>query len=317
MISGFIAFLKNWTLPISMVVGVLSYFIYVNIPDFDSTHVFVSDAIRFIQPLLIFTMLFLTFCRVKPNDLKFAKWQIWVLLLQIVGFILCALCLYYMPKGEYGVIVEGFMLCMICPTATAAAVVTSKLGGNAGTLTSYTIMINLATAILVPSFVPLIHPHPEYTFVSSFLLIISRVFPLLFCPFIFAMVLRWISPKTTDWFTGIKDLAFYIWAVSLALAIAVTMKSIANSNYSLYYELGVAAASLIACILQFAVGRYLGKVYGEPVSAAQSAGQKNTVFAIWLGYTFMNPITSIAGGFYCIWHNVYNSYQLYQKRKEF
>lgn len=34
-----------------------------------------------------------------------------------------------------------------------------------------------------------------------------------------------------------------------------------------------------------------------------------------MGYTFFTPITAVAGGFYSIWHNVINSYQLYQHRK--
>ena len=45
----------------------------------------------------------------------------------------------------------------------------------------------------------------------------------------------------------------------------------------------------------------------------QSLGQKNTVFAIWMGYTFMEPIVSVAGGFYSIWHNLYNSWQLHRQ----
>lgn len=66
---------------------------------------------------------------------------------------------------------------------------------------------------------------------------------------------------------------------------------------------------------QFAIGRTLGKKYDEPLSAGQAAGQKNTIFAIWMSYTFLTPVTSLAGGFYSVWHNIYNSYQLYQKRK--
>ncbi len=41
-------------------------------------------------------------------------------------------------------------------------------------------------------------------------------------------------------------------------------------------------------------------------------GQKNTVFAIWMGYTFLTPETSIVGGFYSIWHNIYNSWQIHR-----
>ena len=46
------------------------------------------------------------------------------------------------------------------------------------------------------------------------------------------------------------------------------------------------------------------------VTAGQSLGQKNTIFAIWLAYTFMTPETAIIGGLYSIWHNIYNSSQL-------
>ena len=46
------------------------------------------------------------------------------------------------------------------------------------------------------------------------------------------------------------------------------------------------------------------------ITSGQSLGQKNTVFAIWLGYTFMTPETAIVGGLYSIWHNIYNSWQL-------
>jgi len=208
------------------------------------------------------------------------------------------------------------MICLICPTATAAAVVTTKLGGNAATLTTYTILINLAVALMVPALVPLIHPNPELTFVRSFLLIISKVFPLLFGPFLLAMLIRWISPSLLEWFTRKRDAAFYLWAVSLSLAIAVTTKSIAHSDCPLLFEAGIALASLLACIVQFTFGRRIGNLYDDRISAAQAAGQKNTVFAIWMGYTFMTPITSLAGGFYSIWHNVYNSWQLYEMEKK-
>ena len=46
------------------------------------------------------------------------------------------------------------------------------------------------------------------------------------------------------------------------------------------------------------------------MTAGQSLGQKNTIFLIWLAYTFMTPETAIIGGLYSIWHNVYNSWQL-------
>ncbi len=33
------------------------------------------------------------------------------------------------------------------------------------------------------------------------------------------------------------------------------------------------------------------------------------------GLHFFTPITAVAGGFYSIWHNLVNSYQLYEHKK--
>ena len=310
------AFLRNWTLPIAMLLGALAYFLYVSIPLLNPTHALAARVVAFVQPLLLFAMLFLTFCKVEPKDMRFSPWQVWLLAMQVTTFLLAALLLYFLSGSHWGIVVEGAMLCLICPTATAAAVVTRKLGGNAGTLTTYTIAINLAIALLIPAVVPLVHPNPGMSFLRSFLIIISKVFPLLLGPLFLSVLLRWCSPRTTDWLAGKRDLPFYLWSVSLALAIAMSTRSIVHTHCPWPYQLGIAVASLVACIFQFAFGRKVGRKYGDPISAAQAGGQKNTVLIIWMGYTFMTPITSIAGGFYSIWHNVYNSYQLYRKRKE-
>lgn len=307
---------SSLALPVSMLIGVAGYFIYTSIPALDSTHKLANKAVSIIQPALIFSMLFLTFCKIKFSDLHFTRWHPWLLALQTIIFSGCALVCIMLPDTHWKLVIESFMVCMICPTATAAAVVTTKLGGNAATLTTYTILINLATAILVPALVPLMHPDASIGFFNAFLIIILKVFPLLFCPFLLAMILRYINPHITEWFAQYKDLAFYLWTVALALAIAVTTKTIVHATCPMIYMLGIALASALACVIQFAAGRYLGKVYGEPISAAQSAGQKNTVFAIWMAYTFMSPLTSLAGGFYSIWHNIYNSWQLYKVRKQ-
>ena len=53
---------------------------------------------------------------------------------------------------------------------------------------------------------------------------------------------------------------------------------------------------------------------GEIIAGGQALGQKNTVFAIWFAYTFLTPVTAIAGGFYSLWHNLVNTWQLYNGR---
>lgn len=65
---NFLRFCKNWTLPIAMAMGVILYFVYVNIPFLAPTKPFVTRAIDIVQPVLIFLMLFLTFCKISLHD---------------------------------------------------------------------------------------------------------------------------------------------------------------------------------------------------------------------------------------------------------
>ena len=101
----------------------------------------------------------------------------------------------------------------------------------------------------------------------------------------------------------------------MTLAIAVTTRSIVHSDVPVSTLWWLVVISLVCCIFQFWLGRKIGEHYGDKVTAGQALGQKNTVMAIWMGYTFFSPVTSMVGGFYSIWHNVFNSYQLYQHKR--
>ena len=81
-------------------------------------------------------------------------------------------------SDAYRSVLEGAMVCLICPTATAAAVITGKLGGSASTLTTYTLLSNLLAAIAVPLVFPLVEPHEGMGFMAAFFKILGKVFPL-------------------------------------------------------------------------------------------------------------------------------------------
>ena len=234
-------------------------------------------------------------------------------------------------SGDWVVLIECAMLCLICPTATAAAVVTRKLGGDVPGITTYIILINILAAVLVPLIVPLVHPIAEIDFWMAFSMIMAKVFPLLILPCLAAWLVRYLFPKLHRWLLKFPDLPFYIWSLALCLAIAITTKSIMRSDMSLFMLAMMSLISLICCVLQFGVGRFIGGKYRpriyvpaveergkavRKVTAGQAMGQKNTIFAIWMAYTFMTPESSIVGGFYSIWHNIYNSWQLYRAGKE-
>lgn len=308
-------FLKDWSLPLSMIAGCSAYFFCQGLELSKDVKEAIVESVAYVQPTLIFCMLTLTFCRIRLQDMRLKGWQWWLLAFQAgIAALLCLL--HQMVEDETSrVFLQSTMLCFLCPTATAAAVVTAKLGGNVGSLTAYTMLINLMAAVLISAFVPLVNPAGELSFGLSFWMIIKKVFPLLIFPLFLALIIRRISPTLLRWLTSIPDLPFYLWLVSLSLAIAVTTRILVHARVTWLLCLLILTGSLVACIMQFAVGRLVGRHYGEAVTAGQACGQKNTVLAIWVGYTFLDPLTSVAGGFYTIWHNVFNAWQLYQKNK--
>ncbi len=310
-------FLRTWILPVAMIIGAVAYVVYVNIPWLKPTHSFANSAVAIVQPILIFTMLFLSFCRVSVKDLRPCRWHLWLVLIQVLSFSALALVSMLLPKhADYRILVESAMLCLICPTATSAAVVVGKLDGRPANVITYTIIINLMVAWVVPMFIPLVHPQVGVSFVSAFLMIMGKVFPLLICPLLLAFLVRYLLPSIHKRILKYPDLPFYLWAIALSLAITMTTKSIAHTHLSVIYQVYIALISLAACALQFYVGKKIGRCYGDSITAGQALGQKNTVLIIWMGYTFFTPITAIAGGFYSVWHNVINSYQLYSHKKQ-
>ena len=311
----FISFLRQWTLPVSMTAGALTYFLLRALPFSQEAHDALLSLSSLVMPALIFAMLALTFLKVDLRDLRFRSWQLWGLLLQCSLWVLTILLMLCVDADSQWLthLLAAFALCMITPTATAAAVVTFKLGGNPGTLTFYTVMINLAASFFISLLVPLLWS--GQSFAASFWMILCRVFPLLFGPFLLAQLIRHTSPRLQRLLTSVPDMAFYLWTVALALAICVTVRNIVLSGATWMTLSVMALGSLLSCILQFGVGRLLGRRWGDVIAASQALGQKTTAFAIWVGATFMDPVTSVAGGFYAIWHNVWNSVQLRRRIK--
>lgn len=304
------SFIRSWMLVIGMVTGASAYLVYHAIPAIHFCGPALDKTMSVIQPSLLFAMLFLTFCRIEPRDMRPHRWQIWLLLIQTGLYAILSLILIAFPESGMRCAIEAAMLCMICPTATACAVVTGRLGGSMAGVLSYTVLINLLVAVLIPLMVPLTNPMEGLDFMTASALILAKVFPLLILPCVLAWIVRYVFPRLHARLLAYTDLSFYIWAVSLTLAIAMSTRYIVRNEDSQMQLAAIAAASAICCAFQFWAGRRIGRRYGCEITAGQALGQKNTVFAIWVGYTFLTPIVSVAGGFYSIWHNCFNTWQL-------
>jgi BASS family bile acid:Na+ symporter len=198
-----------------------------------------------------------------------------------------AIILFGIDDGdtEGKILWEGILCCIIGPCAAAAAVITTKLGGNLSSMTTYTFMSNFITALLIPTFFPLIEKSAHITFLTAFWIILQRVVLILVVPLVMGWYVKHHMHRFHRRIISIPDLGFYLWGISLTIVTGTTVKNIVNSHSPVSLLGGIAAVSLLLCILQFAVGKYIGHFFQSTINAGQALGQKNTAFAIWIAYT--------------------------------
>ena len=128
----------------------------------------------------MFLILFVTFCKVNFRRLIPVKWHLWVSFFQVLFvFVIIAIILSFRLKGNSLILMEALLTCIIGPCASAAAVVTQKLGGNLEEMTTYTFLSNFITALLIPICFPLIEKTSDITFMGAFLKILNQVLSLI------------------------------------------------------------------------------------------------------------------------------------------
>ncbi len=299
-------------------------------------------------PTLIFFMLFFTFCKINPLDLRLRVWHALALVAQMglgIGsyYLLNALSPYIDCLKDRAVI-ESVMLCFIMPTATAAPIIAGKLGGSIQNLTMYTLVSNFAIVIIVPLFFPLIHPIQDFSFQEAALLILKKVGTLLVCPFVAAWALRLLydlvqkkkgSNKRFVLSRGWAQLPFYLWVGTILILMGDITDTLIHGTYKAWSVLYICIGATISCFLQFYIGRYLGfhfpasshgldyqDVVINPrtapktpqgisrVTAGQALGQKNTTLAIWMAQAYLSPLTALGPAAYMIVQNLFNANQL-------
>ena len=191
--------LRNWTLPISMLAGVLGYFLISSLPlSHDESKLTFFIISHYIQPVLLFLMLFLSFTKVTPHEMHPQRWHGIVLLCQALGFVVFSVLAMSMNSIENRILCEGAMLCFICPTATASSVITGRLGGSVSDVTTYLLICNLMVALIAPPFLTMVEPHEGLSRLTSFFMIMGKIFPLLISPLICAWIVRFLLPKLHD-----------------------------------------------------------------------------------------------------------------------
>lgn len=290
---------KSITLPVAMIAGsVLSGFF---------------AGLVSVTPYLIFTMLFITFCRIDLSQMKLSPLHFWLLACQIFGCV----AVYLLLRTYDETTAQGVMICVMAPTATSSVVIAGMLGANIATMATFSLLSNVTVAIVAPVIFSLVGTNAEMPFMESFIIILKKVVPLLVLPFVCAILLRRVARKVYDTIGRYQIISFYVWAFSLMVVSGQTVEFVkAQESANYMTEVWIALGALTACLCQFIGGRALGHRYGDTVAGGQSLGQKNTVLAIWMAQTYLDPISSIGPASYVLWQNIVNSWQIWRKRRQ-
>ena len=314
---GLIKFIKTWTLPLSITFGAVIYLIFAFTPCLLSAAMLFAPFFNAILPLFMFLVLFVTFCKVDFKKLRVTRWHGYALVAQFsIILILLALTLLWGKSGSRLVFCESILICVICPCATAAAVVTQKLGGSIEEMTTYTYVSNFFSSILIPICLPLIDTSLHISFLSAFLKILYQVLLVLVLPMFLAYVVKKSMKNIHRKIVSVKDLSYYLWACSLLIVSGTTIKNIVHAQASVLFLLLIAVGGLVVCLVQFMVGRSIGLRFNRRLEAGQGLGQKNTAFAIWIANAYLTPLSTVGPGCYILWQNIINSIEIARYDKQ-
>ena len=198
---------KSYVLPIAIVLGLLLH-------DY-------CAALSVVVPFIIFTIILLTFTAVDILKLRFKPLFAWIILFQVGVSIGGYALLRLLNVNE--IIAEGVLIGVLCPVAASVAVVSTMLGADRNTVTSYTVIGNLIVSLVAPIYFSFIGVNQDIPFFDSFLQILRRIGTVIGLPFFVALALQLLWPKANHFISRYKGLAFYLWAVALFLTLGQTI----------------------------------------------------------------------------------------------
>ena len=300
--NGIINFIKQWTLPFALVTGSLTYLLFSHVPQLAPVGDAVGPVLVGLMPAVIFVMLYITFCKINLSEFRPRIWHFALQGIRVLLSLAVVVAINLVHDAETKIILQGVFICVICPTAAAAPIVTEKLGGSIASMTVYMIIANVFTSVIIPLLFPMVERSADISFGLAVVAVLRRVLMVLVIPLLLALATRRFLPAFV-----------YLWAFNLSIVMGLTLRMIINTTVTGQTLVLLLVLPLFVAIALFGIGKLVGGYFGESISGGQALGQKNTIVGIWLMMTFLNPVAVIAPCSYVLWQNLINSLQLWYK----
>jgi BASS family bile acid:Na+ symporter len=259
-----------------------------------------------IIPWLVATMLFLVFLSTPVSSSRPRRAHV-ALLVANVAIAAAAYGGGWLVGGRE-VALAGFFA-GIAPTAAAAPVVVSLLGGDVAFVVAAFLISNLTIAGLLALVLPWLL---GMTGGIEFLGIAKSIGLVVFAPMLIASILRRVHPAAAVWPRRLTNFSFGLWVLTLFLITAKASRYLrheSTGSATALWAIGLVAAA--TCAASFLVGHVLGRPH-HAREASQSLGQKNTTFTIYLALAHASPLVALGPTFYVLWHNLWNAWNLHR-----
>ena len=254
---------------------------------------------------LLMGMLFFAFLDIKLQRQSFQKGVVWVVLANIA----VAFTAYWILRPFDLNLALAAFITGIAPTAIAAPVIIGFIQGQVEYVVGAVLLSNVVMSLVLPIALPFIVGDVVKISVWQ---VLQPVLATMFIPLILARLVNRLPQETQSVIRRGKALSFPLWLLALFITCSKAADFLRNNfTASVSTVLSIAFISLIICIVNFALGAALG---GERFrqESSQSLGQKNNSFVIWVALTFINPLVAMGPTFYILYHNLYNSWQIYR-----
>ena len=265
---------------------------------------------EFLIQYLLMGMLFFAFLDIDINPRSFQKGVLWVLLANL----LIAFLGYWIFSFFGNDLALAAFITAIAPTAISSPVIISFIEGRVEYVVASVLLTNIVMALVLPFALPLLIGAASKISIWQ---VLQPVLVVMFVPLILARLVVLLPLGVLNSIRKGKAYSFPIWLLNLFIISAKASDFLRNgSDSSTIILVKIALVSLAICVVNFSVGALIGgrKYWQE---SSQALGQKNNSFVIWIALTFINPLVAMGPTFYVLYHNLYNSFQiyLYEKRK--
>lgn len=267
-----------------------------------------------VLPWIIASMLFFAVLNLSPRETLPRPRHLLLYLLQLsIGFVL-----YFGLNLWNHEVATSLLLCFLAPAATAAGAMTSLMGGDTGFATGYTLLTHALLCLVAPFLLPLLRSGgeavPFWTLSGQIALLVSKMVLL---PISLAWLVRWLMSLGGKTPRPQRRLTYWLWLSSLIFILGKAVSFVVEEGKVGGWLLVASfAVGLLACAIQFTLGRWLAaRVGAEEVACRQALGQKNTALTLWLCMATLHPLVAPGIAGYIAWQNFFLTYYMNRSSK--